>query len=114
MYGSDLPTPLWRDYMNSALSGTEVQQFNQVSLGGNSAVGNTGATPQSSTNSNNNNNSNDGTNNNGTGNSGTNNNGTGTNGNYNNSQGGNTTTNGLSADNSAATPQDRRNSGNGQ
>lgn len=49
MYGSDLPTPLWRDYMNSALSGTEAQQFNQVSLGGNSAVGNTGATPMATT-----------------------------------------------------------------
>ena len=115
MYGSDLPTPLWRDYMNSALSGTEVQQFNQVSLGGNSAVGNTGATPHGNNNNNNNGNNNGGTNNNGTGTNGNyNNNGTGTNGNYNNSQGGNTTTNGLNADNSTGTPQDRRNSGNGQ
>lgn len=116
MYGSDLPAPLWRDYMNSALSGTEVQQFNQVSLGGNSAVGNTGATPQGSTGNNNrngNNNNNNGNNNNNNYNNNYN-NGTGNNGTYNNSQGGNTTNNGLSADNSTGTPQDRRNSGNGQ
>ncbi len=33
MYGSDAPAPLWKTYMDAALTGTPTEQFNQVSLG---------------------------------------------------------------------------------
>ena len=33
MYGSDAPAPLWKTYMDGALSSTPAEPFNQVSLG---------------------------------------------------------------------------------
>ncbi|WP_194785772.1 transglycosylase domain-containing protein [Actinomyces haliotis] len=55
MYGSDAPAPLWKTYMDAALAGQPVQDFNQVDLGASTASDSgtatdgatTGATAQS-------------------------------------------------------------------
>ena len=48
MYGSDAPAPLWKMYMDAALSGTPFESFPQVSLGTQPTPA-TGATPAAST-----------------------------------------------------------------
>ena len=48
MYGSDAPAPLWKMYMDAALSGTPFESFPQVSLGAQPTPA-TGATPAAST-----------------------------------------------------------------